>query len=1480
MIEIYIGDKCLELTGNEKFLLNFKQEDFNNPTVILTHYSKTIAVQGTAVNNQIFGHYWHNDRINVDGLFNPSLRVNAYIINAGNIISDGYVKLDTISINSGQPTYNLTYYGGVADIFYKLHYDENGNGRSLGSLDFGTDISLDISKEAIAEAWARLQGDDGADAKYDIINFAPMNNGLPEDFSADKAIINFWQNSTFTATTIDDYHTYKNTYYSIATLPKEVNEWEIRDLRSYLQRPVLSVKGLFTGISNAIAAEGYELDLDRGFFNDVNPYYANAWITLPLLSNLESIGGGSIHGEQEAKAITIADTAAMSNFSFTGDISGTIIEAPESKGTFSFHTDISLKAQMPWNMGTYLYLAKNTVCDYIWLPEYPQDFWHTSWRSDTQYDDGGIALQLVAVDTDTNLPIATSPVYTFTNVQEGHVFSMGSPVNLENTRNIIDGRFVNDGNGNGGFTFMSGGASQFTLALDDIPRRDHVQIRIAFKMHTKKLYFLNADYFYYDLYEENGLQVMVINDEKSRIGATYTDFTMTGNASGGEIGYTEYDRVNSYTHIEQQKLFQGEQTPCDYLLSYTKLFGLQWVKEVGKNIIHLYTRNRFYDGDLINLDGLVDLTRQTITPIAFNTKYYDLQLETEESKYYKLYKDSYNTDYGKQRINTNYNFNSEATQVYENSVFKGGIFAKCESPLFKHFKHPDWTEESPVWYNSAIYGGVEYNLYKGLTAEDSTGVTLTMAQSKYINYGPTAGLDCQARMCFADAEGNAVDGSNVLVMFDGFREQQDIDGNPITYWLTDDLDLMLELNDDTPCWLFTDSQVDLAGESIATAKTSLPCFSRYATEGENMLYSLDFGQVQELYNDLKQSDNTVYKLFWQKYLQSQLDVNTRLLQTSVVFQKGISESLFRKTYWFDGCYWILNEISDWQVGDCKATCTFIKVKDRLAYEDGQELIYPQGAVLAFEHDLIEVAEPAGTTANVIIRENVEDVKPINTGRWFRSAVPQRTQLDIEYDSNYDTIRNTFITIEGYDYGGKRLTATMQLKQAGAPLPYISVNPSSLAFAASGETKTVEVISSHEWNASGIQSFLTMSPQQGNAGTTTVTIVCASNEGGERGGTITFTNVKGSRANLTHEQAAAPAYLEVEPLVINAGVEGGVYTLDVSSNIDWVVEGVWPPTNNKIYYTSTDGNIVTPDSAAIWTNADGERITIVNNTYNIFLDWGCIEFSDNIAAIPNNAFGTSLTLASIDLPEGITSIGDYAFGSCHELTSITIPNSVESIGYQAFGWCEHLTTIDLPEGIASIGERAFESCGLTSMTIPDSVTSIGEGAFSASTISAITIGNGVARIENKVFSHSRLAAIDLPDNIVSIGDNAFENCTYLTSVTFGNGIESIGTKAFYYCTGLTSVNLISVKHIGDYAFQDCANLTSIVLGNNVESIGYAAFLNDYHLNLIYCHAAVAPSLDRYPFYEISSTGTLHYPQGSDYSTWITALPSGWAAVADL
>ena len=126
----------------------------------------------------------------------------------------------------------------------------------------------------------------------------------------------------------------------------------------------------------------------------------------------------------------------------------------------------------------------------------------------------------------------------------------------------------------------------------------------------------------------------------------------------------------------------------------------------------------------------------------------------------------------------------------------------------------------------------------------------------------------------------------------------------------------------------------------------------------------------------------------------------------------------------------------------------------------------------------------------------------------------------------------------------------------------------------------------------------------------------------------------------------------------------------------------------------------------------------------------------------------------------------------------------------------------------------------------SVTSIGDNAFyDCTSLTSVTIPNSITSIGRSAFAHcSSLTSFTIPNSVTSIGSYAFRGCSSLTSVTIPNSITSIGSSAFEECSSLTSFTIPnSVTSIGEWAFRGCSSLKSITIPNSVTSIeGYTFY----------------------------------------------------------
>ena len=137
----------------------------------------------------------------------------------------------------------------------------------------------------------------------------------------------------------------------------------------------------------------------------------------------------------------------------------------------------------------------------------------------------------------------------------------------------------------------------------------------------------------------------------------------------------------------------------------------------------------------------------------------------------------------------------------------------------------------------------------------------------------------------------------------------------------------------------------------------------------------------------------------------------------------------------------------------------------------------------------------------------------------------------------------------------------------------------------------------------------------------------------------------------------------------------------------------------------------------------------------------------------------------------------------------------------------------------------------------SVTSIGEDAFDGcDSLTSVTIPNSVTSIGERAFCDcSSLTSVAIPNSVTSIGFGAFLACTSLTSMFVEDGNTTYDSRNNCSAIIETATNTLiagcqntiipnSVTSIGDWAFYECSSLTSINIPEGVELIGEYAFAN--------------------------------------------------------
>ena len=268
----------------------------------------------------------------------------------------------------------------------------------------------------------------------------------------------------------------------------------------------------------------------------------------------------------------------------------------------------------------------------------------------------------------------------------------------------------------------------------------------------------------------------------------------------------------------------------------------------------------------------------------------------------------------------------------------------------------------------------------------------------------------------------------------------------------------------------------------------------------------------------------------------------------------------------------------------------------------------------------------------------------------------------------------------------------------------------------------------------------------------------------------------------------------------------------------------------------------------------------------------------IYRVAPSVFYNKADLDYVSIEEGVIELGDYAFRDSAKISEVELPSTLTSIGAGVFSGCTSLTTINL-QYVQNFGETSFENTGLTILELSEDTKTISDNAFkdnqllerviilstnaeisasafsncnsltvycyeksTADNISLYPSGSKIVYLhEGHVYAveggniyyddagyiidaDTTITRADIPTEIngitiVGVKEYAFESCSALTSISFGDALVDIQEGAFADCTSLKSLDLPvdTVKTIGAGAFRGCSSLTSFTVPDNVGAI---------------------------------------------------------------
>lgn len=137
-------------------------------------------------------------------------------------------------------------------------------------------------------------------------------------------------------------------------------------------------------------------------------------------------------------------------------------------------------------------------------------------------------------------------------------------------------------------------------------------------------------------------------------------------------------------------------------------------------------------------------------------------------------------------------------------------------------------------------------------------------------------------------------------------------------------------------------------------------------------------------------------------------------------------------------------------------------------------------------------------------------------------------------------------------------------------------------------------------------------------------------------------------------------------------------------------------------------------------------------------------------------------------------------------------------------------------------------------MPDYVKNPAPWEKRRSEIKEIIVTEGVTHIGENAFQYcSKVKTVSLPSTLESLGYGSFYKCESLKEIVIPDGVTEIGGKSFDHCSKLVKAVIPEgVEEIPDECFNCCAALEEIYLPSTVESIGGSAFNSCKLLKTVY------------------------------------------------
>lgn len=1005
---LYIKGKYVDVDDDQLFLFTYSNNSVESPEAIKNNYSKTITVKGTPNNNKLFDELYLLD--SVINRFDTSKREEFELYDNGSLIESGYVKLNSIKYEKNNPSYEITLYGMLGDFFYKLAYKDDSNDVELSLKDLQynykrlpvllgegdatptqnvDNISTDVDEtktlfywnsDFIWNSWLMQFTD-----KYphqnecweDFVTAAPVYSGYNEDFDNDVVVTNMNYPAQYdgilprTIQNGSDLYSTKLNYSKLKT-DRELDQWEIRDLRSSVQRPAIKLDKLFKKIVDYSKQNGYDIVFDKDIDftgeqnNPLNNYFHKSYILLDALDTAAE--QTKIYSLSSPEEQTTSRTGwTEQDVKFNGNLS---TDTSEYNVTYfnmllneRFRPFDNPDAQATINnpsgvLATSAYLFDKHGSGYLRDPSqtYLSLFGAFVYYFKIFDGDNLVGERMFFVECCKRKPKFTAKQQKYFNnsIKKWIVDNIGHEVDYKVMNKTMINAVTAADTDNHFITFENDIELNFSLPSNSgvkvklmrnyillgrtVPFDDNREERDWFPFTDN-----NGDNMKKMIYKFNGDAVYNYSNNWSFL-RSMTAFESQSIVSANSSVYYGSKELKSQ-YISKADLFTNTSSPFKYLVDWCKLFNMRFRTDIVTKTIYIEQRNNYFIDKIVNLTDKIDYSKDfNINPIYVDKRIYKFGTEADNENYAGyIYKKKYGSNYSSKVFNTKYEFDNETKEVFEDNTYKTNIDYLMSSPYF----NTTLVKAGVQYPNMLLLPKYEYTLWNN---DEEYSQTMFGLQS-YYNILPKD--DAFYKQCLFDKENKTLESMNSLIMFDKLYIMPVQNGDYKPYMLTDDLPVLLALNNDNNCYLnaYYNDAKHYTPDTYWKLRTQNGIIDKYGTQGKIGIWTFmlpimnnnlsEMNKYTQSYyfqepnpkfeqNDFD-SNACIFDRYWSDYISDVFDKNTKVIECYVFLDEMPADAL-RKFYLINNSLWSILEITDYNYKSKEPTkVTLIRVKNKYNY---------------------------------------------------------------------------------------------------------------------------------------------------------------------------------------------------------------------------------------------------------------------------------------------------------------------------------------------------------------------------------------------------------------------------------------------------------------------------------------------------------------------------------------------------------------------